>query len=199
MKYDGFRLNPEWEPVATERDPLKMANALYTDLKKHVYQGILFSKETIQEMINVVKFVLEKDFFWDVEQTEEFEEYFKNLNQYYSPENKINEFIEDIKSKTGDLKTHPDLNGIISRLVKEGATIEIGALDSNDKFKDYDSLNRILSSRQEVISESDSNDKPNKYEILSKTKKIVINFLIGLLVTLIIWMLMSSLLILLGV
>ena len=125
MEYEGFRLHPDWEPIAAEKNPFRMANVLYTDLKKHVYEGVLPPREAVDEMINVVKFVLERDFYWNREQIDEFEEQFIQLNQYYSPEEKIREMVEQNKERIHNSQLPDELKALLSRLSDGGADVHI--------------------------------------------------------------------------
>ena len=125
MEYEGFRLHPDWEPIADQQDPLRMANVLYTDLKKNMYQGIIPPKEAVTEMINVIKFILERDFYWSRDQLDEFEQNFLQLNQYYSPEEKMKEMVDYNRNNIQNSRLPKELKDILSQLSDVGGDIQI--------------------------------------------------------------------------
>ena len=78
-----FQFPPEWEGVALSRDPLRMANTLYDNLKKQKHSGIIPHPDTIKYIIHMLKGILYREYEWDIEQLEELEKKFKELNKYY--------------------------------------------------------------------------------------------------------------------
>ena len=78
-----FQFPPEWEGVALSRDPLKMANTLYDNLKKQKHSGIIPHPDTIKYIIHMLKGILYREYEWDIEQLDELEKKFKELNKYY--------------------------------------------------------------------------------------------------------------------
>ncbi len=89
---EEFRLKPEWEQVALEKNPQKMANALYYDLKQQKHSGIIPHPDSIYRMIDLVDDILYKEYHWNNDQLKEFRDGFNELNKYYptsQPENTI--------------------------------------------------------------------------------------------------------------
>jgi hypothetical protein len=87
----NFRLNPDWEEIATQKNVLAMANALYADVKKYFYDGKYIPLEDVNELVDLVKEVLKSDYNWTEEQIEDLKNTFDDLNKYY-PKN-----IQDIE------------------------------------------------------------------------------------------------------
>ncbi len=81
-----FRLNPNWEPIANDKDVLGMANAMYADLKQHMFSGVMIPQESISQLMYIVKKVLYADFGWNKEELEALNDKFVELNKYYPEE-----------------------------------------------------------------------------------------------------------------
>ena len=91
-KDEGFRLKPEWEQGALEKDPQKMANGLYYDLKQQKHSGIIPHPDKISRMVDLVDDILCRDYHWNTDQLKMFREEFNELNKYYptsQPDNTI--------------------------------------------------------------------------------------------------------------
>ena len=78
-----FQFPPEWEGVALSKNPLRMANTLYDNLKKQKHSGIIPHPDTIKYIIHTLKSILYREYEWDIEQLDELEKKFKELNKYY--------------------------------------------------------------------------------------------------------------------
>ncbi len=80
---DEFRLNPEWESIANEKNVFGMATALYSDLKQHMFSGAFIPQESISQLMLVVQKVLYNDFGWNEGELKALDDKFEELNQYY--------------------------------------------------------------------------------------------------------------------
>lgn len=81
-----YRLNPDWEPIANEKNVFGMANAMYADLKQHMFGGVMIPQESINELMFITQKVLHADFGWSEEELRALGDKFTELNQYYLDE-----------------------------------------------------------------------------------------------------------------
>ena len=77
---EGFRLKPEWEQGALEKDPQKMANGLYYDLKQQKHSGVIPHPDSISRMVDLVDDILYRDYHWNNDQLKMFREKINELN-----------------------------------------------------------------------------------------------------------------------
>ena len=114
---EGFyRLRPEWITLADAHDAQGMAHAMYTDLKKHYYNGVLIPPEAIKKLMETVVSVLYSDHEWSEEDIAFLENKFKELNQYYPTETAEEDIPEVLKA-------------VLPQLMKSGmAVVPSGAI-----------------------------------------------------------------------
>lgn len=94
----NFSLRPEWVSLAEAHDAFGMANAMYTDLKHHYYNGMFIPPEAIEKLMEAVVSVLYSDHQWSEDDIGVLESKFSEFNQYYPKEVEGADIPEVIKA-----------------------------------------------------------------------------------------------------
>ena len=150
-----FQFPPEWEEVALSKNPLRMANTLYDNLKKQKHSGIIPHPDTIKYIIRMLKDILYRDFEWSVEQIFELENKFKELNKYYPTS-------QPPGTKEVILQNIPMLDSFLQK--NKSSNIHFGLISVP-----VDKWNNIISEKKENNIEKKKN---NKWKIIKNIVEI---------------------------
>lgn len=168
-----FQFPPEWEGVAHSRDPLKMANTLYDNLKKQKHSGIIPHPDTIKYIIHTLKGILYREYEWDVEQLEELEEKFKELNKYYptSQPPGTKEVTLPYPPMLGNILRKNELSDIFLGLVPIGNIQNLPPNEKHFNFFPGKKENNLVEVTE--INRENNLEKNNKWKITKNIIKVV--------------------------
>lgn len=85
-----FSSNPVWKMAAERKDPVQLAAAVYSDLKRHLYSGTYIYPVGISNLISTISFSLYTEFDWGDAIIDQFRSKFEELNKYYPAPQDVN-------------------------------------------------------------------------------------------------------------